>query len=189
MLPSTSWTFRDTHSSGGTAVIPHVDPDTKLLPPGAHECTVPEIVNRFVVGAPHEARRKLLMSALNTYMQIVRSVLPGVRFWIDGSFVSHQDDPPNDVDVLLVVDPAIVGDPSDYVLVPLLTMFNFVANLGEFRVVESLQVQPIGGLIDGFIATVGDPSMERWRRRWSEVRDQDGEVVPGALKGFLEVAS
>jgi hypothetical protein len=80
-------------------VLPDLDPDTGLLPAGAHDATLDEVVASFGVGSP---RRRELCSALTQTVDDLRS--RGVHdIWIAGSFVTSKLRP-NDVDV--VYDPA-----------------------------------------------------------------------------------
>jgi hypothetical protein len=151
-----------------------------LLPPGRYVCTLAEIRESFVDGAPNQDRREMVFSAFGTYAELVRQVLPGSVLWVDGGFVTHKNDPPKDVDVLILMDPGISGI-SDEALAPLLTTgnvtFTWPVTSGTRR------LQPMGGLVDAFLVPADDAAKTAWWDGWwSSVNG-----VPGS-KGYLEVA-
>ncbi|MFJ8073825.1 hypothetical protein ACIQ7Q_07785 [Streptomyces sp. NPDC096176] len=47
----------------------------------------------------------------------------------------------------------------------------------------------MGGLIDSFPVVAGIPEQEEyWDATWSKVKGPDGELITGAVKGYLEVS-
>src|SRR4051812_43816270 len=77
-------------------VLPDLTADGRL-PVGRHETTLEELLERFVETAPNPERRLLLYRALVLYVDFVRVVFPGARLWIDGGFVTHKPEAPEDI--------------------------------------------------------------------------------------------
>jgi hypothetical protein len=74
-------------------LIPEFDA-TGLLPRGIYSATWEEVVERFGDGERRQELLRRLLEALN----LLRSAGCG-RVYIDGSFVTSKERPPNDVDV------------------------------------------------------------------------------------------
>jgi hypothetical protein len=110
----------------------------------------------------------------------MRTLLPtGGIAWLNGGFVTHKVSAPKDVDVVLMVHDADAANLSrtDQLL------------LSSQLTDRSSGTQPMGGLVDGFIAQHGNAHEEQiWDGTWSAVKDDNGLIVPGATKGYLEVS-
>ncbi|MEV0187189.1 hypothetical protein AB0I39_01470 [Kitasatospora purpeofusca] len=145
-----------------------------------------EIEDLFVKRAPHQEHRRLLFMALTLYMEQVRGILPTGAAWIDGGFCSYKSSPPGDVDVAILADPALLADPIVRSrLIPLRTHMD-VHIMNPPLAISRLQ--PMGGLIDGYVIPAGDAALEAvWDNNWSRVMDDAGNIVAGAIKGYLEV--
>lgn len=72
-----------------------------LLPPGEHECTVEDVLERFGVFRGSD-RRPRLSRDLVAYVREVRGAAIGKYLIVNGSYVTDIDNP-NDIDVLLVL--------------------------------------------------------------------------------------
>lgn len=79
-------------------VIPLVDPATGNLPPGLHEATWEEIVERYGY-TPH---RLALLAGLRAALDTLRQAGCG-RVYLDGSFVTGKE-VPNDFDACWEID-------------------------------------------------------------------------------------
>lgn len=147
-----------------------------LLPPGRHRATLGETRALFVDGAPFSTHRALLWDTFLLYRGMVAALMPSARFWVNGGFVTHKMwAAPKDIDVCLVAPVAEIEQAGDH-LDPLLTDTTHGRR------------QPMGGLIDGFLAAQGmSDDIAYWSWEWSRVRDERGDEVPGARKGYVEV--
>ncbi len=148
-----------------------------MLPPKRHRATEDEIRALFVDAAPFPKERALLWDAFLVYRSIARDLMPSVKFWIDGGFVTHKTwAAPKDIDVVMIADETeFLGVYTQ--LEPLLTVPD-----GPVR------FQPMGGKIDGFVALSGHPEdVPYWAWQWSRVRDSDGNTVEDQRKGYVEV--
>jgi hypothetical protein len=161
--------------------------DSGLLPPGRHPATMREIEEVFVDRAPHSAHRRRIFRAFQLYAEIVRDVVTRGSFWVDGSFCTHKAAPPADVDLVVLIDPALpLTDKDHEQLIPLFTLQGVQAGMPALW---TDRVQPMGGLIDSFPVVAGSAELEDyWNGLWSSVKGPDGEPVPGAVKGYLEVS-
>ena len=143
---------------------------------------MPEIYATFVMGAPHQARRALIYSALSVWTQLVWDLLPGSSLWVDGGFVTLKPESPKDVDVVILTPPGtpIVGVDR---LHPLLTMENVSYNLPDGTVGGLQRLQPMGGLVDGFLVPATDGNkVAFWDGWWRRVKGSSD------VKGYLEVS-
>jgi len=93
-------------------MIPPFDPATGDLPPGLHQASWEEIIERFGV---NEWRRKLLDGLALALQQLRQAGCR--RVYLDGSFVSHKEQP-DDFDACW--DPDGVDLPSLGLIAPLL---------------------------------------------------------------------
>lgn len=158
-----------------------------LLPPGVHRTELPDIYERFVVDAPHRARRELLFEALTLHVKLVQAIVPAGLAWIDGSFCRCWHEPPDDVDI--VFKPA---DWGAFVAMPddLKTQMYGLLTLQDVAATEPAvyldRLQPVGGAVDAFICRPGVE--DYWHSRWSRVLDTGRSVVVGTEKGYAEVA-
>lgn len=163
--------------------------DQGLLPPGIHAATLEDVHERFVLDAPHQDRRGMLFRALRTYMELLQQLVPAGRVWIDGGFGTRKDTPPHDVDV--VIHPADwealqgLAEQDHRDLLGLLTHRDII--IGSMDPPQWWErIQPIGGVLDGFLCYPGQEAI--WEQTWSSVKGPDGEIVTGAIKGFVEVS-
>jgi hypothetical protein len=152
-----------------------------LLPPGRHPADLADIYERLVFDAPHSNEREILFSALNSHLGVARSVIPAGRAWIGGPFVERRESVPRGLDVVLI--PEEWGSlkrytgPARDALYGLLTLRGVI--IGQ-PVTYLDQVQPVAGLLDGFLCFPGDE--DTWEATWSAVGQSAG------AKGFPEVA-
>ncbi|NIH86871.1 DUF6932 family protein [Amycolatopsis granulosa] len=155
--------------------LPHWTPQG-VLPPGRLPADVADIYERLVFDAPHQNAREILFSALNSYLGAVARIIPSGRAWIGGSFITRTPDVPSGLDVVLIPDDwgglkRMTGPARDS-LYGLLTLRGVI--VGQPAMYLD-QVQPVGGLLDGFLCFPGDE--ETWAATWSA----DGH------RGFPEV--
>lgn len=161
--------------------------DSGLLPPGAHRAEMPDLYDRFVLDAPNRQRREILFGALTTHLQILRMIIPAGMMWIDGSFCTRRQLPPDDVDV--VVHPADwealkgVSAETKARLYALLTLQDVAAREPP---VDLSRLQPVGGALDAYLCYPGQEAT--WDYQWSKVLNADGSVIADRKKGYAEVA-
>ncbi|MFD3567394.1 DUF6932 family protein [Streptomyces sp. NPDC058667] len=158
-----------------------------LLPPGRHAATLAEIKEFFVEQAPHVEHRRRIFRAFELYADMIKDILERGTFWVDGGFCSHKAAPPEDLDLVVLIDRDLPLTDKDHErLVPLFTLQGVQAGQPQ---VWANRVQPMGGLIDSFPVVAGVPEVEEyWDATWSSVKGPDGQLVPGAVKGYLEVS-
>ena len=157
-----------------------------LLPPGRHRSTMEEIAEVFVERAPHTERRRRIFRAFELYADMIQEIIESGSFWVNGGFCTYKADPPNDVDLAVIIDQSIPLTSKDYDrLAPLFTLQGVqVAQ----PAIATPRVQPMGGLIDSFAVMAGIAVQEQyWHDMWSKVKGPDGQPVLGASKGYLEV--
>jgi hypothetical protein len=168
-----------------SSVLPVLDAEG-LLPPGRHRATMDEVYARFVADAPFRAERQLVFDALTTYTALVRRTYRKGAFWMDGGFVTHKTwAPPHDVDLAVVVRAALIeaADPTHR---PGLFTLQHVYVAAPALAAD--RVQPMGGLVDAFrVPRENHAELRDVDRTWSSVRDRTGSVVPGRVKGYVEV--
>ncbi|MEW1882175.1 hypothetical protein AB0O58_21045 [Rhodococcus sp. NPDC080181] len=116
----------------------------------------------------------------------MQSAFSSARLWIDGGFVTQKPwAAPEDADIVVVVPMeeyvAKVNDPRWF---PLWTFLNATSSEPS-RWTEKLH--PMGGLLDTFLMPDVEDALGIWDLRWSSVNGPNGELVPGAVKGYLEV--
>ncbi|OIH85888.1 hypothetical protein BLJ79_03535 [Arthrobacter sp. UCD-GKA] len=163
--------------------------DGHLLPADTPYGTTFEEIHRvFVENAPFRERRELIFSALTLYSKVVWSLTPDAKLWIDGGFTTHKPwAAPNDADVVVLVPQ------DDFVRVVSTELELFLA-LSTLQGVEVglpnatvQRIQPMAGLVDSFIQPDLEPVRATWHDTWSSVKGQDGRLVAGKRKGYLEV--
>lgn len=157
------------------------------MPVGRHPATFAEIHEAFVVNAPFRPRRELIFRALTLYADLVGEVYSTARLWIDGGFVTlKQWAAPEDADVVVVVPlaeyVAKAGAESNLPLLTLQGVFSTKPNA------STAKLHPMGGLLDSFIQPDIDVMLAPWDLTWMSVKDENGLIVPGQAKGYLEVA-
>ena len=147
-----------------------------LLPPGAHAAKLPDVYDRFVVDTPNRQDRELPFAALDVHLRLVQRLIPAGKIWIDGSFATRRERPPEDIDV--VVHPAdwaaldqlpAVGKAKLYGLLTLQDVHVLMPPL------ELSRLQPVGGVVDAFLCWPGHETT--WHNQWSQVRDDNGAVL------------
>ncbi|WP_236796440.1 hypothetical protein [Amycolatopsis sp. GM8] len=136
------------------------------LPPGRLPADVADIYERLVFDAPHQNEREILFSALNSYLGAVARIIPGGRAWIGGAFITRTERVPGGLDVVLMPDDwgslkRMTGPARDS-LYGLVTLRGVI--IGQPAMYLD-QVQPVGGLLDGFLCFPGDE--ETWEQTWS----------------------
>lgn len=161
-----------------------------VLPVGVHRATMAEVKDLFVDRAPEDTRRRRrwIFEALELHVSVVRKALRGeeVTVWVDGGFVTHKPWTPEDVDVLYLTTfdgLTNCGGESD---LPLWTLSKVRAEFGP-RQVQTGKLHPMAGLLDGYADKDNGANRERWNRRFSRFKRQDGTADPVVTKGFLEV--
>ncbi|WP_410004008.1 DUF6932 family protein [Curtobacterium sp. TC1] len=162
--------------------IPSTSGPYGLLPPGKHPCSMDEIQQVFVLGAPFSSERQVIFDAFSVWMDSVRSLFPGARCWVDGGFVTHKSwAAPTDIDVAFFVRQSDLDalDPSQQAI---------FESLQTDKNAAGVRVQPMGGKVDGFVGLRSDPDTTLyWRQFWGQVKGPDGAQVQNTEKGFLEV--
>ncbi len=78
-----------------------------FLPPGIHPATWDEFAERFVVFA-RSNRRLRIGDQLRSFIEESRNSKIVSRIYVAGSYVTEKVEP-NDVDCLIILDPAIIG--------------------------------------------------------------------------------
>lgn len=145
--------------------LPHWTPEG-LLPPGRLPADVADIYERLVFDAPHQNEREILFSALNSYLGAVARIIPAGRAWVGGPFIARTEHVPSGLDVVLLPDDwgnlkRMTGPVRDS-LYGLVTLRGVI--VGQPAMYLD-QVQPVGGLLDGFLCFPGDE--ETWAQTWS----------------------
>lgn len=129
----------------------------------------------------------MIYDALRLYAKVIDKVFSNVTLWIDGGFVTHKSWAPKDADVVAVVpisDYTNMCSSTD--CLRYLTLQGVMVKLPQTSAPVS-RVQPMAGLIDGFVAPDDPVQLAVWDLTWSTVTDQNKNVVPGVQKGYLEV--
>lgn len=141
---------------------------SNFLPPGRHPADLADIYERLVFDAPHQNEREILFSALNSYLGVVSKVIPAGRAWVGGEFIARTDNVPGGLDVVLIPEDwgmlKRLQGPAREALYGLLTLRGVI--IGQ-PVMYLNQVQPVGGLLDGFLAFPSDE--ETWEAAWSSL--------------------
>jgi hypothetical protein len=162
--------------------------DDGLLPMGVHPAGMDAVYERFVLDAPNRLHRELLFGALQTYMRLLQRLIPAGRMWVDGGFSTRKGTAPHDVDVVVHPDDwdslASLGERDQTDLLGLLTHQDII--VGSFDPPQWwARLQPVGGALDAFLCYPGQE--EVWYSTWASVKGPDGYIIPGAVKGFVEV--
>ncbi|WP_219342155.1 DUF6932 family protein [Pseudomonas crudilactis] len=83
-----------------------------LLGRGIHEISLSDLRSLVVDGFPDSRRRPALFECLLTYLELLRDLGLVADVWIDGSFMCNKHEP-EDIDMVVLYDPAVVRDLSD----------------------------------------------------------------------------
>lgn len=164
-----------------------VDPATGWLPPGAHQATLAEVHETFVVAAPFTDARELIFRALSVYLDILVPRFTAPRILLNGGFTTHKTwAAPQDVDLAIGLNTPeykTAFHPDNH---PLLTLAD--GGVNRPQTMQLLKVQPMGGLVDGYLFPTKLANQARyWEDHWGKVKDQNGIEIIGARKGFVEV--
>ena len=169
--------------------IPPTGGQYATLPLGRHPATFEQVYDTFVENAPFPDERGRIFEALTLYAKNLSDICSGLALWVDGGFVTHKSwAPPKDTDVVCVVPQAhystMCSNPNVWSLITLQGVHvHSPSTAGPLR-----RVQPMGGLIDGFIIEDKPADMAVWDYRWSLVNDEHGKLLPDTVrKGYLEV--
>ncbi|NIJ10242.1 hypothetical protein FHU38_000586 [Saccharomonospora amisosensis] len=159
--------------------LPHWTPE-HVLPPGRHPADLSDLYERFVWDAPHRNEREIIFSALSGYLGVVCRLIPSGRAWVGGELTNRTAHAPRDVDVVLIPDEwgalKRLDGAARATLYGMLTLRGVIA---EQPVMYLEQVQPVSGLLDGFLCHPGDE--DEWAAIWAR------GPVAGTAKGFAEV--
>lgn len=156
--------------------IPQLDPATGRLPyvgdDRPYVASLAEIHQRYVRRISNAPRRAQIWRAFRLWHTLAQAELPGVRYWLSGSFLTNKTSP-SDLDVILVLEPrhvrAFTPTASDSVRV-LVSHLNVFA---EQPAGAAAKLQPVGGLIDGFYCPGWIPEYTRiWQARWTTEFDK-----------------
>ncbi len=147
-----------------------------LLPPGRHPADLADVYERLVFDAPHQNDREILFSALNSYLGVARRIMPTGRAWIGGSLTARTQHVPRGLDVVLIPDEwgalKRLDDEGRSALYGLLTLRGVIVGQPAMYLE---QVQPVGGMLDGFLCRPGDEEI------WEEVWAADGRGIPEVI--------
>lgn len=131
----------------------------------------------FVENAPNRSRREAIMYAFVAWRASVTRLLPSHQLWVDGGFVTHKPEAPNDLDVAIMLR----GDDLNKFTSP--EQAEFERLLTYTDPTSKRRIQPMAGLIDGHYGVRGNPdSTTYWYDWWQRVKGDDS-----ARKGFLVV--
>ncbi len=168
--------------------IPATGGPYATLPPGRHPASFDEIYRHFVANAPFQDERELIYEALRLYAKIVAKEFSDVTLWVNGGFVTHKSwAAPKDTDVVVVIPQADYTNMCS--TTDALRLFTLQrVSVGLPRTLAPVpRIQPMAGLIDGFIVPDDPTQLAVWHFTWSTVTDSNKNVVQGVQKGYLEV--
>lgn len=155
--------------------LPHWTPHN-LLPPGRHPADLADVYERLVFDAPHQNDREILFSALNSYLGVARRIMPTGRAWIGGELTARTPYAPRGLDVVLIPDEwgalKRLDDAGRSALYGLLTLRGIIVGQPAMYLE---QVQPVGGMLDGFLCRPGDEDI------WEEVWSTGGRGIPEVI--------
>jgi hypothetical protein len=145
--------------------LPHWTAE-QVLPPGRHQADLADVYERLVFDTSHRNEREVIFSALNSYLGVARRVIRSGRAWLGGSFVARTPTVPDGLEVVLVPDEwgglKRLDESGRSALYGLLTLRGVI--VGQPAIYLD-QVQPVGGMLDGFLCYPGDE--ETWEAVWS----------------------
>ena len=162
-------------------MLPDVDVSTKfgIMPEGRHRATLDEVESHFVSAGPYGDRRAQIWQAFLVWERLLRAQLPTATLWLNGGFVTHKTwAAPSDIDAFIVARRSEVEAAGPSGILPLLTTWDS----------NGRRVQPMSGLVDGHIGAQADGLVvQNYDQTWRKVLDENRHVVPGLLKGYVEV--
>lgn len=148
--------------------IPELDANG-LLPDGIHDCTLEEIKRRFGTFVRGSDQRPTLFVKFQEYMAELRSANLAVAVIVNGSFTTDKEarlnEPPNDIDVLVVL-------PEQHDVTASLLPFQY--NLVSHRRVEKRY------RLDLKAAPLNSPEYEEYVHLYAQVRGS--ELQKGVLR-------
>lgn len=161
------------------------DDGNLLYSPSPHEASLTDLFEAFVQNAPFREARQEIYRALEFYSELVWRRFPHARLWINGGFTTHKPwAAPNDADVVVLV-PEHEFDIDEFSdIAPFLTIQRVTVGSPSFT---AERIQPMGGLIDGFVVVDNPANQFIWGDTWSRVKGPDGNLIPDGRKGYVEV--
>jgi hypothetical protein len=181
-------TMADAKHTTHVSSLPALDPILGTLPPSPlpYRVTMSDVHSLFVASAPFKERRERLFRAFALYAETIWTEIPGALLWIDGGFITHKSwEEPHDVDVAIIADDVPAESKRRLATQGLLT-FDDTSGTINSKQLQIGKLAPFGGMIDSYLASSKTASV--YRIQWSRVRGPDGQIIPNASKGFLEVA-
>ena len=109
--------------------------------------------------------------------------------WIDGGFLTHKDwEAPRDIDVVYLVPISEIKHATTPKGIPLWTQSNVSSVLGSDGLTLAADcIKPGFGMIDAYVSPDNENLTLGWKKRWSSVKDANGNIIDGQHKGFVEV--
>jgi hypothetical protein len=167
-----------------------MDRRTGLLPPGRYPATIADLYQRFVLEAPAAGFRNDTFLAGQVWLNRAADIFGPGHAWIDGGFTTWKTDIPHDMDIAYIpldysrAEAALSGS-DGWGLRTLQSVFYLHPEPGG----HLLRLQPMGGMVDGFLIDPGVPEdLIQWHNIWSAVKGRDGRIIPGLEKGYVEVS-
>lgn len=154
-----------------------------------------EIETHFVEGAPEPTRRRraLIMRALRLHVDVVTRIADkhgtAVTILLNGGFVSWKPKAPRDADLVVLVPPAVYPLFVQPPMLPLWTLSDVSATLGQRGGDVHVDVlRPGFGLADCYVNPDLPANRRNWHETWSAARDLNtDDVVEGPHKGYIEI--
>lgn len=166
-------------------MIPTMESGSVILPAGLHPATLDDVRERFVDDAPETTRthRDRIFRALTVHVELASQIVPDepLTLWINGGFTTHKEATPEDVDIIYFTSPTGVELLSHKSSAPLWTL-NTVNAVHEQERLFIEKLQPMGNLIDSYVAVDTPIMRQTWLRRWESSRGLDSKN-----KGIVEV--
>lgn len=182
-----NWLSTCIHDGVGSAhLIPELNSKTGLLPfvetakKSTYQCSLSELESRFAI----TRRRQEIFGAFEIWVREFEREVAGVKVWIAGSYVTSKEEP-NDLDVCAVIPDGLDVKQNTRVL----ARWN-LQTLQRVRLSSSnvtvRRLQPIAGLVDGFLLSSAMPeTVALFREDWTTVWKEGART--SQRKGMLEV--
>jgi len=84
------------------------------LPPGEHHATIAEIITAFPALTTEHKELNAALLSLQSALKKLKSLVPDMILYIDGSFVSRKPSP-NDIDLLFLTNILDEGEIQDFI--------------------------------------------------------------------------